>query len=90
MVIGPTPPGTGVMAEAISAHRLEVHVADEAVALAAAMASSTRLMPDVDDHRARAAPCRAVTNSALPIAAIRMSALRRDGRQVARCASGRR
>ena len=43
---GPTPPGTGVIAEATRARGLEVDVADELVA--------DHVDSDVDDHRPRA------------------------------------
>ena len=46
LVTGPTPPGTGVIADTTRARRLEVHVADELVA--------DDVDPDVHDHRARA------------------------------------
>ena len=45
IVIGPTPPGTGVIADATSSGRLEVDVAAESVL--------GSVHADVDDHRAR-------------------------------------
>ena len=82
IVIGPTPPGTGVIADGLLRHRLVGHVADQAVALGLRGVLHP-VDADVDHDRARAAPCRPVTNSALPIAAIRMSADAGDGGQVA-------
>ena len=52
MVIGPTPPGTGVIAAATSAHRAVGDVADQAVALRLRGVVHP-VDADVDDHRAR-------------------------------------
>ena len=51
MVMGPTPPGTGVMARRLRAHGREVHVAGQLARVEAVDA-------DVDDDRALASPCR--------------------------------
>ena len=67
-VIGPTPPGTGVIHEATSARLGEIDVAAEAPV-------GPAVDPDVDHHGAGLDPV-APTCSGRPIAAIRMSAWR--------------
>ena len=53
MVIGPTPPGTGVMAPANSSHFSERHIADD---LRLAVPGRNAVYADVDDSGARLDP----------------------------------
>ena len=74
MVIGPTPPGTGVMASAFSDTLVEVHISLPSGSPAWRVASSTRLMP-TSMTTAPSLTMSAVIAFGCPMAATRMSAL---------------